>query len=339
MSEHDAKTVQDVATEWFVRMRDEGVSAADQAAFRTWFEADPAHRQAYQELERVWTGLDHVRPGVPETVNVTALDVQASSTPNAGAANTGSQSTDDWKRTVYRPAIAASMAAVIVLCGYLISLPGLFADYRTAAGEQREISLDDGSRIRLNTASTVSVNMTDGARHIILHAGEAFFEVSSDPDRPFTVDAGDGQIKVLGTAFSVRRQPAGTRVVVTENRVEVTGPLGKSEALVAGEAVHAASTGLGPVAQANLKRDLAWIEQELVFENTPLDQVLSEIDRYHPGRILVMSSGIEQIPVTGIFSIADSNRALDTVEESLPVRFVRLSGFIVLAFVQDGDPS
>ena len=340
MSEHDARAVHDKAAEWFVRLRDDAVSEADRTAFHAWLEADSAHQQAYRELERMWAGLDDVQPSVSEAANVVELDLQAPVAEKGGhGVDPAPRLKDGPRRPIHRPAIAASIAAVLVLCGYLVSLPGVFADHRTAAGEQRDISLADGSRILLNTASAVSVEMTERARHITLHTGEAFFDVSSDPDRPFTVDAGDGQIKVLGTVFSVHRQTAGTRVVVTESRVEVTGPFGKSEPLVAGETILAASTGLGVVTQANLKKDLAWLEQELVFVNTPLDQVLSEIDRYHPGRIVAMDTGIEDIPVTGIFSVSDSGRALDTVEQSLPVRFVRIGGLVVLAFAQDGDPS
>ncbi len=96
-----------------------------------------------------------------------------------------------------------------------------FLAYHTQTGEQHRVLLADGSVVLLDTASEVRVDLNPSERHITLVHGKAHFEVTPDPSRPFLVDAGEGTVRAVGTAFSVYRQGSVVDVAVTEGKVEV----------------------------------------------------------------------------------------------------------------------
>lgn len=327
---HDAEGSKssDVAAEWFVRLRDDDVSTADRAAFEAWLAADPTHMAAYEEVKRVWMGLDE-------------LDICGQSSPfdqDAGhraarAADRTVQSAASAERrsTWRRLAAAAVFVTALALGGYVMLADGLFADHKTKTGEQTSVTLADGTAVDLNTASALSVEFSDNARHVTLHRGEAYFEVVPDPNRPFTVAAGMGRVTVLGTAFSAKRMGGTLTVVVAENRVEVVAIDGATALIKDGQGVRVTGSGLGPVGPRELSRALAWRRGRLVFDNAPLGDVLAELERYRPGRILVIDTQVEDLPVTGAFMIANHEQALATIEQTLPVRLLRISDWLVLA--------
>src|SRR5947209_3857903 len=93
--------------------------------------------------------------------------------------------------------------------------------YATAAGEQRECLLKDGSVVTLGAASSLTVTFTQARRVAVLDRGEARFRVQHDPWRPFTVFAGLGSVTAVGTVFDVRRYSSRVFVTVSEGVVEV----------------------------------------------------------------------------------------------------------------------
>jgi len=324
---HDAP-IKDAAAAWFVALRDEAATDADRAAFEAWCAADPAHRAAYDELERLWSGLDQMERR-PQSASSAARPRGW----NDRAVRHGGQTR---RRALQRMAVAAALLLTIGLGGFALAPPGLLADYRTAAGEQRTIVLGDGSRLHLDSASAVSTNLTQEGRHITLHAGEAYFEVAHEPARPFVVDAGLGEVAVLGTAFAVSRAADLVEVIVTERRVAVTAPAdgggGEKVVVGAGNGVRVTADGVGAVRPYDTRTALAWREGRLVFDAAPLPRVFAEIDRYRSGRIMVMDDALGDIRVTGAFAIDSTDRALATIANTLPVRLVRVTDLLVLAF-------
>ncbi len=321
MDDMIGSTVKDAATEWFIRMRDDAVSEADRAAFEIWLNADPAHADAYREMERLWTGLDQIDRRSAET-EVSGIAQRKKSR----------RSSPQRQRSLRRMAIAASVAGLAGLGAYSLTPPGLLADHRTGAGERSRIVLEDGSTLHLNTASAVSTDFASDVRRVTLHNGEAYFEIAKDRDRPFIVDAQIGRVEVLGTAFSVKRANGAVDVIVTENQVAVSGPDQGSTVLSAGQGVRISNAGLGKIARTDPNRTLAWRGGRLVFDNRPLGNVLADLDRYRPGRIVVMDTALNAIPVTGSFAIEDTDAVLATIERTLPVRLYRMTDLLILAY-------
>ena len=318
---HDAgePSVKDVAAEWFVRLRHDAVSDGDRAAFEAWRDADPTHAEAYREMERLWAGLDQIERPAPSRDGSDHAQVAV-----IGQAQRGR------RRALQRFAIAASVAALACVGAYGLAPPGLFADHRTGFGEQREVVLEDGSTAHLNTASALAVDFTAGSRRVVLQAGEAYFQVATDPERPFIVEADDGRVEALGTAFSVKRADDAVEVIVTESKVAVSVPGEAVKRLAAGQGISFSDGRLGKVVNVDAATALAWRRGRMVFDNRPLGEVLAELARYRQGRILVLDSSVESLPVTGSFSIADTDATLDTIERILPVRLHRFGELLVL---------
>lgn len=306
---------EDAALAWFVRLRDEEVSEDDKATFRAWLGADPTNAQAYGEVVRLWGGLDGVSQRPSTLIHPVITHPPAR------------------RSALSRLAMAASLAAAFGLGAYALAPAGFLADHRTSAGEQRTVTLTDGSNMEINTASAISIAFDPEVRQVTLHGGEAYFEVAKDPTRPFVVDAGAGRIEVLGTAFSVRRFGDAVSVIVTESEVEVSGPDGRTAVVRAGQSLEVTeSGGLGRTEPADAGKSLAWRRGRLVFDNRPLGEVLAELERYRTGRILIMDSALESLPVTGSFSIARPEDSLQTVERTLPLHLYRLSDLLILVF-------
>src|ERR1700735_5441987 len=117
-------------------------------------------------------------------------------------------------------AAAAALLAIVGMILWLAPAP----DLTTEVGEQRLVTLTDGTHVFLNTATRIAVNFDAHARWVELKSGEALFDVAKKPSWPFIVQAGDRQIKALGTSFVVRRDPTQTAVTLVEGTVSVTTP-------------------------------------------------------------------------------------------------------------------
>ena len=332
MSSEPSLPIQDVALAWFVRLRDEAATPEDRAAFRVWLDAAPDHAKAYADIERLWGGLDQVSAGQISEPDIDQMPVQGARRANGrcvGEMRRGSVMPQISRRS----AIAASVA--VIASGYAVTRPALWVDYHSRPGETYTAALEDGSLITLNTATALSVDYTSDARRVRLHRGEAFFQVTQDAARPFTVEAGPGRASVLGTAFGVRRYDRSTQVTLREGRLEVSAPSATGRAsiqLSPGQCVVATREGLQPVTAIDMNRSFAWLERRLVFEAAPLAHVIAEVERYRRGEIIIVDEALRTLPVSAAISIADSNEALETLERTLPIRLVRISDLLVLVY-------
>ena len=319
MTEKSETSIKETAISWFVRLHDEDVSEADRSAFADWLGSNRAHTEAYREMEQLWSNLDQLEP--------------VAARQQTGVREVGLRSEPPTPKRRPRLRQLAFAASVLIALGFgadnLVSR-GFLAEHRTAAGEQSAIDLDEKSRLHLNTASAVTTSFTDRQRRVSLIAGEVFFEVTSDPQRPFIIDTAFGKVEVLGTAFSLKQTDSHLDIVVSESKVKVSTAGGETSLVTAGQGVRVKKSGIGPVKPADVGRALAWQRGRLVFDNRRLGDVLDEIERYRFGSILVMDASVANLPVTGSFAIDDTDRVLDRIEETLPVRVQRISQLLVL---------
>lgn len=203
----------------------------------------------------------------------------------------------------------------------------LFADHSTGVGEQRTIALPDGSSVALNADSALSVNFGGVERRLSLLEGEALFTVMPDPARPFVVEAGGGQTHALGTVFDIDIRPSDVVVTVVEGVVSVAADFSPSETVrvVADQRVRYNARVIPSVTEAiDASAETAWRRGRLIFNRQALGDVVSSLERYRTGSILVMSDELRALPVTGVFDLSDPEAILRTIEETLPVRVTRL---------------
>src|SRR6202789_4458582 len=199
--------IDEEAAAWIWRMDSAASDAADRQAFEAWQRQDPRHRRAVSELSAVWDALE----GLAEAKR----DEKIATFTNTAKAAPPRHAPRWWL------AAAAVLAAVAVGAIWLQQGSEL-QTLSTAVGQQRNVTLADGSTVTLNTNTIVETDLRRRTREIYLRKGEAHFQVAHDRSRPFLVHAGDAVVRAVGTAFEVRvLTDQHVDVVVNEGRVEV----------------------------------------------------------------------------------------------------------------------
>jgi transmembrane sensor len=285
----------DEATEWFVAMRELDTSTEEREAFAEWLRASPVHVGAYLEIARLWTDASHIDRGF-------TLDLNEGLPPNViplPAERTVRDKRDSSRATRPRRLAIAWVASLLLalIAGGMWLYANRPPTYVTGIGEQRTITLDDGSIVRLNSRSRVEVRMSPRQRQIELVDGQALFEVAHDPSRPFTVQSGPSTIRAIGTQFDVNRRQSGTTVTVIEGRVR----LGATP-LSAGEQLRVATSGaLEKITKPNTAAAISWLQQELIFEGQPLSDVVEEFNRYTRTPIVLNDRSLGELRINAVF--------------------------------------
>jgi transmembrane sensor len=193
------------------------------------------------------------------------------------------------------------------LAWFMLSRPQVF---QTKFGEQRSILLDDGSRVTLNTASKIEIDLNEDRRLIHLVQGEALFEVAHEAARPFDVRAGASVLRAVGTQFDVDMRPTHTTVTVVEGQVALMSGMdrdGRLPTLLAADRLVITAEGPGVARHGvDVAAAISWTQRQLVFEHRPLGEVAEEFNRYNHDRIEIGSDALRQEQITGTFQSNDA---------------------------------
>lgn len=268
-------------------------SSSERAEFERWYSEDPANRQAYDRIDMDWT----------ERYGLLAQT-------SAGHNRAGLARPDRPRFRGY--AMAAAALAILLLAAVLLVRPGTEPAARaeifaTAIGEIRTVTLADDTRVTLDTGSRVAVRYGERERRVELQEGRARFDVRSLADQPFVVEAEGGEIVASATVFDVSLASGGATVALIEGDVEVRGPVSSARRrLRAGQRVLVHPQGrledVLPASQAELR----WPSGMLEFLNTPLEQAVSEANRYSSRRIRIAEPATARLRVTGTFRAGDT---------------------------------
>ncbi len=320
----------DEAAEWIARLRSGHVTAADQQAFALWLSGGVAQREAFDQMESLWQDLGVVKyvseqaPAAGQIVNVAPT-----------AANISPALPAFGRRTL--AAAAALLVAVLLAWQLLPRAPQEVSTFRTAIGEQKSITLDDGSTLMLNTNTAVSVGFSATLRRLTLQRGEAYFMVAKDSRRPFAVELDEVIVTAVGTAFNIRRQGPQTLITVTEGVVKVAEkgaqPGAEPPAEMVGaqqQVVVGKKDGLGTVTSADAQQATAWQRQQLVFDGTRLSEVIAELNRYSRKQIKIADPLLNSLQVSGVFRLDNPLATLQGLEASLALERVEQDGLILL---------
>lgn len=191
--------------------------------------------------------------------------------------------------------------------------------YLTRVGERQTLNLADGTVVTLDAASEVAVSWHLFSRRSELQRGQALFEVAPRVYRPWLVDAGQASVRVVGTRFNVDRHASEVRVSVAEGRVAVAAG-GAERELLPGQQVRASNAGLGAMVAVDANAVGAWQGGQLVFQRTPLGEVLDTIGRYQDKPVRLQDARLATLPVSGVFDSAHVERLLALLPSILPVQ-------------------
>ena len=304
------------AMAWFAKLRGEAVSAVDRACFDAWLRSNPAHRQAYEEVAAFWDS-----PGFSQALGEASLSLGLGKPPSR------------FSRSRHRARLALALAASLAVFAVIYRPAALGcwnADYCAAVGEAKTVALEDGSHVTLNTGSAIRVESGSGSRHVRLLRGEAFFDVSPDARRPFQVDGHYSLTRVKGTRFLVREDQATDTVTVVSGVVEVSRDGQEPAVLRENDQITVDARKAGGIRKVQGSVAGAWMKGKAVFDNAPLAEVVAEIARYRRGTVLIKGDGLRTLKVSGRFDIANTDQALESLAQTLPIRVYRLTPWLVV---------
>jgi transmembrane sensor len=313
------------AAYWVVQLRSpEGPPNCEQE-FADWLRASPIHVREYLRAVEVWEGLGctaiHAGESIEELLKE-AAGGDVLELPVAAAPPSAPSRPAPWSVGL-RLTLAASVVGAVLSLAYFGWKHFTVLDVATGVGEQRSAVLPDHSIVELNTQSEIRVMFSSAERRVELVRGEAFFEVSKDPKRPFVVSTDLAIARAIGTHFSVYRTPNGTIVTVEEGRVIV-----RDKQLAAGSSADTAqATGAvevipGTLAEArpgrpvqmrpiNVERALAWRQRRLIFDGESLSNVVSEFNRYNSSPLIIVDPRLRDQRISGVFAANDPDSLLD----------------------------
>lgn len=343
-------TPREAALGWFVRRRDPGFGAADERDFQAWLGADPAHARAFEAWQQEWQSYDRIPATARQRLwRRLAEDGRPAPAP-VPAARPGAAMP---RRRLLGPVAAAAGLAALVGIGAFgwqqwQDSPLYVQDVATARGQQAELKLPDGSRLRLDTGTRLQLRYHRNRRELWLQGGQAVFEVQPDAARPFSVRAGPLQVTVTGTRFAVRHTPGlggelqRLWVGVEEGRVRVearadadadrgadsAGAAAPSTLhLAAGEQVSADAEGrLSAVTALPTAGFAPWREHRVRFDRLRLDQALAELARYREPAFVIRDPAVASLTLTGVFDPRDLATFRRLLPAALPVRLKDAGG-------------
>lgn len=350
-----SKRIEHLAATWLARRDGDGWDGAACAALEAWLAESTAHRVAFLRLEATWENSGRLKAlgaGIP--AGVIPARGQWTRSPFAGDPPCRWVGPDrpvaeplpglpDLRGLEFAPRRTAgaphrrrlaagvtlsALLAVVLGWGWHHQRPVEHASYLTAMGDLRNVPLSDGSNAVLSSDSRMQVALSRGERRVELEQGEAFFEVAKDRNRPFVVRAGARQVVAVGTRFSVRRDGADLRVVVTEGTVRLQsgdradGGKLPTTLLQAGSVAHVSKQRLlvrsGTVEEA--ERQLDWRGGYVTFRDTKLVDAAAEFNRYSPRKIVMGDETVAAMRVGGNFRWSNAEAFVRLLEQGFPVR-------------------
>lgn len=313
--------------------------AEDWNAAYAWVALDPAHGFAFAKAEAGWelaerlNELPAAQQDAPAPAAASRPDVRAPEEASAGVAK---------PRLVSRRKLVAGLATAAAAIGaastIALRLLGTVDHYRTALGETRTVTLADGSKIHLNTDSSVEVALRDDIRSISLLKGEAQFDVAHDAKRPFIVNADGTLVRAVGTMFNVRLRPDVTELTVIEGIVAVRNGDSAVRRIESGRsaAVRSGSIAVTHLEPAKIKQRVAWQEGMVEFEGDTLAQAVEEFNRYRPTPLVIGDPAIASLRVGGAFRLDRSQDFVDALESGFGIRAVPGSDNSIILVSADG---
>ena len=308
------------ASNWLARLEGGGGPEVEQA-FRRWYDADPAHAAAFERVRRSYASAGLLRHSEHAQERSLSPETAPISSPQP------------------RWALAAALAAVLLVPGAILVTQGGLSPVETrntvllasAVGEIRQVALEDGSMVTLDTATRIEVDLDRSKRRAIVREGRARFEIAPDP-RPFIVEIASAKVTSGPAVMDVER-------VGDHMRVEILSGSATASQDRDGQQASPVTVGAGQGFSSDQERGTypltndrsGWTRGMLQFDGTPLSDAVALANRYSEQKI-VLASGAEQLRVTGAFKAGDQAGLAKSLAEAFRLKLGRTSaGHFVLS--------
>lgn len=296
------------AAEWFVLLGSPEVSAAEMGEFQRWRSSSPEH-------EKAWLRVEHVSQ-------------RAGILPSMIAAPVLRRESNVDRRKAIKTLALLIIAPPATLLAWREFDEVKAERYATTTGEQREVVLADGTKIKLNTRSEIQVDYNAHARLVTLREGEILIETARDyapmqngESRPFLMQTKHGRVRAIGTRFNVRQESNESAVAVFQGAVELLPKQGEAgKVLNAGQQGRFDLVSIGEFHDVDSYNEM-WAHGVLAVHDMRLDEFVAELSRYRRGYIRCDAS-VANLRISGAFQLADTDRVLQNLIELLPVEVV-----------------
>lgn len=300
-------------------------TSQDGEAFRRWRAQSPAHERAWVQACRAWRELGRITQAYesqrPQRAAAAAMAADAARAPRR-------------ERRIFLGAAASAfgtLAAVAVVrppLGLWPSWSELDADYRTATGEQRDVDLGSRVRLSLNTQSSVNVQALGDRTHIDVLAGEV--AVSASGGLPCDITAGDASIRLAEGDIEVRRLPQDQTRLRCNTGTAQLRHMGRTIALQPGEQVLFGQ-GRPPTPVRMARREDGWRQGVVVFHDLTLADAVEEINRYRPGRVVLMNDALARHRLSARFEVGALDEAIVQIQQLYGAQARRVGNVVFLS--------
>lgn len=295
---------------WFVQLTSGDATDEERAAWHAWRQQNPAHEYAWQQVEKVTRKFSS--PGMSAEIGLATLERPAS----------------PGRRKVLQHIATVVALGGLGWTGYREapwqSWP---ADYATAVGEQRAVTLQDGSQLTLNTDSVVDVRFSSTERRIVLHRGEVFINTATDThQRPVVAATEHGNVTALGTRFTLRCDKHLTQVELFNGTLEIRAAASQGiHYLQAGQSMRF-SEQLVETPFPLTRTQPGWLNGILMVDDMALPDFIADLGRYRRG-YLIADKSLDGLRISGAFPIDNTDRILDSLVATLPVDVQRFTDY------------
>ncbi|MCK6251246.1 FecR domain-containing protein [Pseudomonas fragi] len=318
MSKQRLDPLSEQTIDWMVKLRAGTPDTALQERFNLWLAKDPAHAQAWEQLNRRLGGsfktlraLDQRIPGQADEARQLLLQPTAS------------------RRDALRALTGLGLLGGGLWLGASTPLgDSLLADLSTGHGQRQDFNLADGSRLSLNANSAVDLHFTDRQRLLILRRGELVINVAPDPERPLCVRTAEGEVRSPAARFLVARQEQASRVVVLQQSVQARLFSGVTRDLQEGQAAILYPRSIVPMV-GDQRHRADWLQAKLNVLDDPLEDVVAALRPYTRGFVRVAPE-IRGLRVQGVYPLDNSGRAFAALAETLPIRVDHYSPWLTV---------
>jgi transmembrane sensor len=324
------------ASVWIAKLHGDARGREIDNGLRRWLQEDPENARAFELATDVWEEAENLRRFVPFR-------------PVARVA----------PRSSWPLVTAAAFGMMLVVVGLMLfQYTGVIA---TGVGEQRQVVLEDGTRVFLNTDTRIAVKYDKQTRWVELRRGEALFNVAKRSAWPFIVVAGDRQVKALGTSFVVRREAERVAVTLVEGsvlvspvlsainnlappRIDAPGAIEQTPAvpqstqggsgeftLTPGQRLTFNAGAATQLDTPSVDKTTAWRRGQVILDDTPLQAAAAEMNRYNESKLVVQDPETAALPINGLFQAGDSSHFANAVAQQYGLTVIERGNEIVLS--------
>jgi len=331
-------TLSEIAARWYLRMREHAHNqrANERRAFEQWLADDPRHGAEYDSIARAMRQLD-------STEGLSSL---------AQAAEQHTFLTSETRRKGKQRRLAHLMVVCFIgLAGFFShqqyqvwqAAPVMQLAAQNPVGQIVTRTLDDGSKVTLSAKSDMEITYYRHQRHVLLKEGEAIFEVTKDPERPFVVETDTAKVTVLGTRFAVNRLQQLVRVSVdhglvrVEAKVEANGeaaltlpenPPTIAREITNGQVLEVYANHAMVLVNRPASDAFAFLKGRLVFDRADTNEIADTVSRYRQKP--VQSQGKQVRNISADINIQDIDQFLHGLPNVAPVKLQDTAQYTLL---------